>query len=103
MNMAEHESIVKGIMRYIDERTLDLVPIWPQDAFMHYSYSRWTAEEMLAYVLDFPFDPPIDVLEDFIIKLTYYSCAATDTNARILFSVATATAEDIVSYISHTC
>jgi hypothetical protein len=103
MNMEERESVAQGIMKYIDECTLDLVPIWPQDAFMHYSYSRWTAEEMLAYILDFPFDPPIDVLEDFIIKLTYYSCAAKDENARLLFATAAATAEDIVSYISHTC
>lgn len=103
MDMVEYESVAQGIIKYMDEYTLDLAPAWPEDAFMHYSYSRWTADEMLAYILDFPFDPPISVLEDFIIKLTYYSFSAKDKNSRMLFETAAAVAEDIVSYISRTC
>lgn len=97
------EDVAQKIIQYIEEYNLDLAPIWPEDAFISYSYSRWTAEEMLAYLLDHPFGSPIDVLEDFVIKLTYYSHVANDERACLLFETAAITAGNIVRYISEKC
>jgi len=67
---------------------------WPLCYFNQRSYSRWAANEILELVMDNPFSTPIDIIEEFIIKMDYFSCI--DLSTSLIFSIAKDTAEDIL-------
>ena len=92
-----NESAVQAIINYTEESLFEPEASWPEYEFKQRSYSRWSAYEVLARVMDHPLTPPEVIIGEFIIKMVVCSYATGDKNKIFMFSVAQETAEAILS------
>lgn len=83
------------ITKYIEENFFDPQLNWPKEEFDKRSYSKWAAYEILESVMDKPFTIPIEVIDEFYLKMAMFNYAADGTNQEFLFKCATDTAEEI--------
>lgn len=88
---------IAKIENYMDECLSDLDINWPIEDFQQRSYARWAAIEILNALMDHPFEPVTDVIEEFQVKMEAFACLAKDMDVSVMFSVAYDTAEDIGS------
>lgn len=61
---------------------------WPQHWFEEVSFSRWAAGELIEAIMDHPFSPAMDTIEEFAIKMTAYRAASSGTDAEKIFKYA---------------
>jgi len=64
-----------------------------KDQFLHCSYSIWAANELLNYVKDHSYNPPLDNVNAFIKIMDGYSCEGSENS--YVFSIASDVAKDI--------
>jgi len=94
-----NEDAVLAVVRYIEKQPLLLS--WPKHWFDQRAYSRWAANEILGLMMDRPFESPVAVIEEFMIKMDYFSWVAKDSEAHRIFSIAADTAEDLLELIKN--
>lgn len=94
-----NELAVKSIITYMEECLFEPKTSWFKHEFEKRSYSRWAANEILEGVMDHPMSPADTIIEEFIFKMSLYSCVAEDSKASFIFSIAQDTAEDILAYL----
>lgn len=92
-----NEVAICKIMSYIENALFEPRYRWSESMFKERSYSRWAAFEILERIMDRPFTQPDLIIEEFIIKMAYFSCINEDTEASRMFIVARDAAEDILS------
>lgn len=84
------------VLRYIEEYLFEPEKTWPEAIFEERTYSRWAAYEIVHRLTDYPFDPPDEIVEAFILELLKYSYISKNQEASKMFSIAKDTAEDIL-------
>ena len=94
-----NEEAVQVIIDYIDEYLFEPYANWPKNWFNQRTYSRWAANEILGLVIDNPLTPPSMVIDEFLVKMSYYSCVSENQNISIIFSTAVDTAENILNLV----
>jgi len=94
-----NEAAAMAIMRYIEEYLFEPKASWCKHEFEKRSYSWWAANEILEGVMDHPMSPADTIIEEFIFKMSLYSCVAEDSKVSFIFSIAQDTAEDILAYL----
>ena len=88
------------LLAYIDEYYCEPPFVWHTQLFEEMTYSRWAAFEILGRILDRPFDPPEDVVSDFLLRVALYSQVVKTPTQQRIFSIAEDTAEDILQFFS---
>ena len=86
---------VRLILDYINECLFEPHIKWPKDEFDKRSFSRWAAYEITESIMDHPFEQPIDVIDDFYLKMIMLGKAAEETKKEAIFFCAAETAENI--------
>lgn len=94
-----NEEAILAIIKYIDECLFEPANNWPKNWFNQRTYSRWAANEILELVIDNPLTQPSMVIDEFLVKMSYYSCMSENQNINIIFSTAVDTAEDILCLV----
>lgn len=94
-----NEAATRLIITYIEECLFEPKASWCKHEFEKRSYSRWAANEILEGVMDHPMSPADIIIEEFILKMSLYSCVAEDSKVSFIFSIARDTAEDILAYL----
>lgn len=95
MNEVAAQKIMNYINRYLFEPQCD----WDEQMFKERSYSRWAAFYILEQLMTNPFVAPDDIIEEFIIKWTLFSCVNEDTEANRVFTIASDTIEELLKLI----
>lgn len=95
-----NEVAIYKIMGYIENALFEPRYRWSESVFKERSYSRWAAFEILERIMDRPFTPPDLIIDEFIIKMEYFSCFHEDTEASRMFIIARDAAQDILEIIS---
>lgn len=93
--------VIRGVRSYIRRYCSKPAPIWPKREFINKAYIRWTADEMIDYLLNHGFHHPMYALEEFLKKMDQYSCVGKDVDNRYIFSIAYDAAQDIIDYVSY--
>lgn len=94
-----NEETILVIIKYIAEYLFEPDANWPKSWFNQRTYSRWAANEILGLVIDNPLTQPSMVIDEFLVKMSYYSCMSENQNISIIFSTAVDTAEDILCLV----
>lgn len=87
------------IMNYIDKYLFEPRCDWDKQIFKERSYSRWAAFYILEQLMSNPFVDSDDIIEEFIIKWTLFSCINEDTETNTVFTIASDTAEELLKLI----
>lgn len=87
---------ISVLMDFIDEHLFEPESHWPKCFFDKRSYSRWAAYEMVERLMDHPFDSPDLIIEEFMLKMAYFSCQSKDVHKNLIFTTARDTAEDVL-------
>lgn len=95
-----NEAAIIKIMSHIENALFEPQYKWDESIFKERSYARWAAFEILARIMDSPFTPPDLIIDEFIIKMAYFSCINEDTEASRMFIIARDAAQDILDIIS---
>lgn len=88
------------LMIYINEYFIEPHHRFPTKLFEEMSYSRWAAFEIVNALLDHPTDPPVEVVENFLLKMALYAQVSESEDKRRIFSIAEDAAEDILCIFS---
>lgn len=94
-----NEEAAQAITDYIEEYLFEPDANWPKSWFNQRTYSRWAANEILELIIDNPLTSPMIIIDEFLIKMSYYSCMSENQNISIIFSTAVDTAEDILCLV----
>jgi hypothetical protein len=94
-----NDRAITAIENYMEECLFEPRLNWPKCTFDQQSYSRWAANEILGLIMDHPFTQVDTIVEEFMLKMDYFSCVAKDPNISIIFSIAKGTAEDIFDIV----
>lgn len=70
---------------------------WTQRHFEESCFSRWAAAELIEAILDHPFDDPEDIIEQFALKMIFYSAVADGTDEGRIFSIAADFADECLT------
>lgn len=95
MNKEAAQAIIDYIAEYLFEPDAN----WPKSWFNQRTYSRWAANEILELIIDNPLTSPMIIIDEFLVKMSYYSCVSENQNVNIIFSTAVDTAEDILCLV----
>lgn len=89
------------VLEYMEKYLFEPGYSWPIHIFDERSYSRWAACEIVERLMNRPYDPADEVIEEFIFELSAYVYASTDDTSKRcqMFSIAKNAAEDILNYI----
>lgn len=69
---------------------------WNKYEFKKRSYEQWAACEICDRIMDHPFDPPLDTIENFICEMYFYACYSDEDEQRtFIFQTAVETVEEI--------
>lgn len=91
-----NESAIQAILAYRDEHLFEPEMNWPKYWFDQRSYSRWSANEILKFIIDRPFTPAVEIVEDFALKMEHLLYVSEDKASSSIFSIARDTAADIL-------
>lgn len=94
-----YDVAAQKIMDYIDEFLFEYPCDVDKQIFKERSYSRWAAFYIVEQLMSNPFVAPDDIIEEFIIKWTIFSCINKDTEANFVFTIASDTAEELLKLI----
>jgi hypothetical protein len=86
---------IRLILEYVEKYLFDPTLNWPREEFEKRSYSRWAAYEIIESIMDHPFEQPIDVIDDFYMRMIIFGRAAEGTKREAIFSCAADAAEEI--------
>ena len=88
------------VLKYIDEYLSEPIESYSTKGLGQRSYSRWAAYEIIERLMEYPFNPPDEIVEAFIIEMTGYSYMAKDPRTARIFEIAMDTAEDILCLLA---
>lgn len=91
-----NEVAVSIILNYMEECLFEPGLKWPDCYFDQRSYSRWAANEILEQIMNRPTELPINIIEEFMIKMLFFSCKAENEHNSLVFSIAQDTAQDLL-------
>lgn len=94
-----NDQAIRTIIDYSNEHLFEPDSKWPQHEFELRSYSRWAAFEIVQRIMDHPKTPARNTVEEFLIKMLYYSSLSDGTKPGTVYSIAIYTAEDILELI----
>jgi hypothetical protein len=98
----EQEFVIRGIRSYIRRYFPKPAPIWPKREFFCRAYERWTADELIEYIVNHVDYSPIYAMKECLKKFDDFACAGSkDIDHRYIFSIAYDTAQDIIDYVSY--
>ena len=92
-----NEIAIQKIIECLEENLFEPNNEWPQLIFEERSYARWAAIEIWQKLMDRPHNPPDTVIEEFMFEMILLSNATDDPRKRRIFSIASETAEDILT------
>ena len=85
------------ILDYTQEHFFSHSLSWANREFKKRSYQQWAAHEIIERILDHPFDPPLDTIENFSFEMYFYACfSGEDEERTFMFQTAVETAEEIM-------
>lgn len=91
------ETAASIVLEYIQEHLFSPSLSWDKREFKKRSYEQWAAHEIIERILDHPFDPPLDTIENFMFEMYFCACFSGDDEDRtFIFQTAVETAEEIV-------
>lgn len=101
-----YEKAIVTVQQYIEEHLFKPRSNWPTDEFAKRSYSRWIAEEILerfiaeserlpSHISDRERLTPIEIIEELVYDLDYYSGRSYYGRFQNIFNIAKETAIDI--------
>ena len=88
---------IQKIFECLEEDLYEPERNWPEKSFEDRSYSRWAAMEIWEKLMDHPHDDPNLIIEEYMFKMLALSKTTTDPMKSRIFSLASETAEDILS------
>jgi len=107
--MITNEAAVSVLQYYIDEYLFEPKSNWPKDRFGGRSYSRWAAYELQGHIIEESLrlpphltitgreqKTPIEIIEEFISEMDYFSEMNGNIRSQFIFSVAKETAKEIL-------
>ncbi len=69
---------------------------WDKHEFKKRSFQQWAAYEICERIMDRPFDPPLDTIENFMFEMYIYACFGDEDEHRtFIFQTAVETAEEL--------
>ena len=92
-----NEEAALAIIHYMEEQLFEPQLNWPRYWFSQRTYSRWAATEILESVMDHPYASPVDIIEDFIIRMIYFAELNENSYTSRIFSTAKETAKDMLN------
>ena len=93
-----NDEAITMILKYLEECLFEPKRNWPRSEFDRRSYSRWAVNEILELLMDHPFTPADIVIDEFIIKMCYFSHLNKKGDQRFMFAIDIA--EDIQSLLT---
>lgn len=87
---------VQALLDYLKESDEPEI-FWTQRHFEESCFSRWAAAELIEAILDHPFDDPEDIIEQFTLKMIFYSSVADGTDEGRIFSIAADFADECLT------
>ncbi len=95
MNDETVQSVLKYSEKYIYEKVTSTKILYSEK----HSFAKWAVDELLKIIIDSPFDPIDEIVENFIIKMTFYSMYSENQAIYFRFNLASDIAEDILNYL----
>lgn len=95
MNDREIQAILDYLRLYPDPPSID----WSQHEFEEVSFSAWATGEILNAIMDHPFVPAKETIENFELKMTFYALASDGHQSSQIFSIAAQTAREFIDLL----
>lgn len=95
MNERAIMTIIKALDDYSEGPRLD----WPDHEKEEVTFSRWALDEILGLVWDHPWTPASQTIEEFALKLEFWSSTAVTEDQKRIFAVAAETAWEFLQEI----
>ena len=91
-----NEMAISIVMDYLETDLAIRQGLWPAEEFEELSCSRWAAYEILNLLMDHPEKQPMNVIENFYMKMLIFSKFTKSLKQGTLFSCAAETANQIL-------
>ncbi len=91
-----NELAISLILKFIEIYLFPPAFSWNKQEFKKRSYERWAADEICERIMDHPFDPPLDTIENFIFEMYIFACFSDEDEQRtFIFQTAVEIAEEL--------
>lgn len=95
MNERALLTIIKALDDYMEPPRVD----WTDHEKEEVTFSRWALEEILNLVWENPCTPASDIIEEFALKLEFWTLTAVNRDQKRIFGIAAETAWEFLEEI----
>lgn len=93
-----NDNAVQALLNYLEKSNEPDIFLSRHD-FEELCFSRWAASELIEAIMDHPFHDPEDVIDEFAVKMAYFSYVADGTDEGLIFSIACDFADECLTLL----